>query len=218
MAKSPAPVKKRCPKGHECPEITHIMRTFSQEEQEVLNVYIVGSHMWGTCHKTSDWDLVIVMDNLSSPKPLNLHKSNLEAFILSKEQYCSLIATHLMQVLLTLWLPSECILKENFNPRTVFRFSKDALVSSLEHSKERDLRVSEKHFNKHDTTQAKKILLHCLRYLDLGVQIKKNQCISDYTSGNQHREVVYGIYDTEWAEVMQVLQPIIDRLWTELQA
>lgn len=208
---------RKCPKGHDCPEISHITRTFALKDKEVLSIYIVGSHMWGSCHKTSDWDLVIVIEKLSSPKPLNLHKSNLEAFILSKEQYSDLIKAHSMQVLLTLWLPPECVLRENFNPRSVFQFSKDSLIFSLEHSKDRDLRISEKHFRKSDAVQAKKVLLHCIRYLDLALQIKNGHKISDYTSANQHREEVYDNYDSEWTGLMKSVQPIIDRLWTEIQ-
>ena len=80
-------VKSDCSRGHEKPGLNSIITAFDLEDSNILNAYIVGSHLWETCHKNSDWDLVIVLDKLSSPKPLNLHRSNQEAFILSTEQY-----------------------------------------------------------------------------------------------------------------------------------
>ena len=101
-----------CSKGHEKPALSSIIAAFDLKDSEVLNAYVVGSHLWETCRKNSDWDLVIILDKLSAPKPLNLHRSNLEAFILSLDQYSELIQTHSMQILITVWLPECCILRE----------------------------------------------------------------------------------------------------------
>ena len=125
--------RKRCTKGHDCPDLKQIIRTF--ELQDILNVYIVGSHLWGTCHRHSDWDLVVVVRN-ASQKPLNVHKGLLEAFVVSESDYIELIQTHSMQVLVTLWLPKEFVLEENFDPRAVFHFDKSVLLKSLGHTRE----------------------------------------------------------------------------------
>ena len=77
----------RCPSGHECPTLPRIFRALRLREVDVLNVYIVGSHMWGSCTGKSDWDFVIVAKQLDSNKPINAHKGFIEAFILSKEQF-----------------------------------------------------------------------------------------------------------------------------------
>lgn len=204
--------QNHCPRGHENPGLSSVISAFNLEESNILNVYIVGSHLWGTCHKNSDWDLVIVLDKLSSSKPLNLHQSNLEAFILSAEQYSELVQAHSMQVLITIWLPGHCVLREKVTPREVFKLSRDTLAISLEHSKERDLRIAEKHFHKSNSNQAKKVLLHCIRYINLGVQIASKGAICDYTSANVYREEILGNYSTQWSELMASVQLIIDQL------
>ena len=209
--------RKLCPKGHECPELNQIIRTFELHEGDVLNVYIVGSHLWGTCHKHSDWDLVVVVGKLASQKPLNLHKGQIEAFILSKSDYVGLIQDHSMQVLITLWLPHMFILTEHLDPKVFFRFDKSALLKSLTHTKDRDLRVAEKHFRKSDSKQAKKVLLHCIRYLCLATQIKTAGCIQEYEASSDHRRIVMEDYSKTWEELLSTVQPIIDKLWATLQ-
>lgn len=210
-------VRTHCSKGHEHPGLSSIITAFDLEDFNVLNAYTVGSHLWETCHKNSDWDLLVVLERLSSPKPLNLHRSNLEAFLLSVEQYSELIQAHSMQVLITLWLPENCVLREKINPRELFQFSQLALAASLEHSKERDLRIAEKHFRKSDPKQAKKVLLHCTRYLSLGAQIASKGAIYNYTSANEYREVILGNYSTQWSDLMTPVQHIIDQLQRDIQ-
>ena len=205
-----------CPKGHECPDLLRVIRTLDLQDKDVLNVYIVGSHLWATCHKNSDWDLIVVVEKLSSRKPLNVHKGNFEAFVLSRSDYVSLVQDHSMQVLISLWLPSVCVLRETFAAISVFHFDKSSLLKALEHSKERDVRIAEKHFNKSDSTQARKVLLHCIRYLNLGNQIKDTGMIRDYTAANEFRAVVLECYSTEWKDLMSTVGPVIEQLWSEV--
>ena len=209
---------KTCSKGHEKPPLSSINAAFDLEDSNVLNAYVVGSHLWETCHKNSDWDLVIVLDKLTSPKPLNLHRSNLEAFILSLDQYSELIRTHSMQVLITVWLPESCILRETVNPKKIFQFSQPALIAAIEHSKERDLRIAEKHFHKGDSKKAKKVLQHCIRYLNLGAQVSSRGAICDYTSANEYREVILGNYSSQWPDLMASVQHTIDQLQHDIQS
>ena len=207
--------RKRCTKGHDCPDLKQIIRTF--ELQDVLNVYIVGSHLWGTCHRHSDWDLVVVVRN-ASQKPLNVHKALLEAFVVSESDYIELIQTHSMQVLVTLWLPKEFVLEENFDPRAVFHFDKSVLLKSLGHTRERDLRVAEKHFRKADSKQAKKVLTHCIRCFCLATQIRTTGHIQEYGTSRQHRTVVLEDRSDSWEGLLSTVQPIFDTLWSELEA
>lgn len=206
--------KMRCPKGHQRPTLQHVFRTLKLQDSDVLNVYLVGSHMWGTCHKNSDWDLVIILRNLTTSKPVNTHKANIEAFILSKEQFMQLLREHSMQVLVALWLPQECVLAEKFSPS--FHFDREALARSLDHSRERDLRIAEKHFRKGDAPRAKKVLLHCVRYLELGAQLRENGKITDYTTASSHQAVILGNCAETWDDLIGDVSPILDSLWMRI--
>ena len=205
-----------CSKGHSLPLVTSIVDAFGLQESNVLCVYLVGSHLWNTCQVSSDFDLVIILKELSAPKPLNHHKRNLEAFILSKEQYIEQLNSHSLQLLITLWLPKECVLRELFDPRKYFHLSRDNLVSAIEHHKERDFRVAQKHFLKDDKKKSKKILLHSVRYLCLAVQIKTTGKITDYSEANQFKEEILGNYCQDWAELLCTVNPIVDNLLSSL--
>ena len=208
------PPQITCSRGHPIPSTGHILRAFSLQDLNVLNIYVVGSHLWETCRSCSDWDLVIVVKEISSAKPLNHHKGNIEAFILSKEQYIEQINTQSLQLLLTLWLPNVLVIKELFNPRTAFHLSMESLVSALNQHRERDFRIARKHFIKEDRNKARKILLHCIRYIDLGIQIKTSGQITDYVSANQYRQAILDDHSEDWCELLEVVGPIFDSLWT----
>lgn len=206
-----------CVRGHECPSVSHICKTFSLELAEVLNVYVVGSHMWETCTSSSDWDIVIVVQQHTvASTPKNAHKGSLEAFILSEQQYLEQVGAHSMQILLTLWLPDCCILKQTVDPRTNFKFSEATLISSMAASRDRDLRVAEKHFRKRNTVQAKRVLVHCSRYLDVAVQLKVHRGCINFTSANRFREDILSNYNESWDEFIASVGCIVKDLWSKL--
>ena len=121
-----------------------------------------------------------------------------------------------MQVLLVLWLPKECILLEHFKPRSSFSFNQESLVRSLEHSRERDLRIAEKHFQKGDPLKSKKILIHCLRYLELGSQVQENGNVTDYHAASSHRVMILDSPSETWSDLEECVQPVMDHLWTRI--
>jgi len=201
-----------CSKGHLFPNVEFIQESLKLEKKNILNIYIVGSHLWSTCKSTSDFDLVVVVDHLSSEKPINAHKGNIEAFILSIDQYIELMNSHLLQVLHTLWLPDEFKLVEQCNVINKFKYSQKHLLSALYHTKERDYRVSQKHFEKKNYNKAKKILLHLVRYLTLAVQINETGRINDYEAANCYKDEILGFFLESWSELLEVVDPIVNDL------
>ncbi len=207
----------RCSRGHRIPDVQLVIRTLNLSDKEVVCVYVVGSHLWETCRRDSDWDMVIVVED-PTHRPLNTHRGNFEAFVVSKEGYISLIREHSLQVLVTVWLPRDLVLRENFDPKPVFQLDTPSLLKSLQHSRERDLRVSQKHFKKSELLQAKKVLVHCVRYLMLGLQVKRTGSIHDYAIGNALRALVLDTYSTAWEDLEAIVRPVLEETWAELTA
>ncbi len=156
------------------------------------------------------------MKQLSSIKAVNQHKGSIESLIISEDQYIEQISSHSLQLLITLWLPKECVLMEEVNPRAHFRFSRDALITAIDHHRERDLRVARKHFLKKDRKKARKILLHFIRYLDMAVQLKTSGQINDYLSANVYKAQVLGNFCEDWDELLCTVNPITHNLWSSL--
>ncbi len=205
-----------CPKNHVLPLLGCVLKLFNLDQSNVLAIYVVGSHLWMTCQTSSDFDLVIIVKKLSSLKPLNHHKGNIEAFIIPEDQYIEQLSDHSLQLLITLWIPKIFILKEEFNPRAYFCLSNDSLVSAIQKHKERDFRIAQKHFVKSDKIKAKKILLHFIRYMVLAIQIKNVDKITDYSAANVYRDQVLGNCSSDWHELLITIVPIVDNLWSSL--
>ena len=167
-----------------------------------------------TCGSRSDWDLVIILQTLAAAKPLNTYKSTSKH---SCKEFLQTIANYLIQVLMVLWLPRKCVWLERFDPRPSFKLDMGVLTKTLAHSQDRDLRVAEKHLPKGNRQKAKKVLLHCMRYLELGTQIRKNETVADYGRASSHLTVIFsGSQEEGWSKVVTAVKSIIDQLWTRI--
>ncbi len=202
-----------------CPSVESIYSVLRQSPSSVLHIYVVGSHLWQTCSKSSDWDFVVVTSSEESSKQFsNLHKGNTDILKISVDEYKKRLQEHSMQVLLTVYLPGQFVLKSSFHPRTLFSYSKLKLLESLSTTKERDFRVAEKHFTKGNIGQAKKIIMHFVRYLDLGIQMKDTSSYAsmNFSSASIFQGEILNNPHKTWEQFFTSLQPIIDSLWSEL--
>lgn len=86
-------------------------------EKDVLNVYLLGSRLWGTAGPESDWDfLVVVRDKAAvlakAPKRfLNVHTGNYDAMILSQSFFVEKMTDYTSSYeMIVTWLPAESML------------------------------------------------------------------------------------------------------------
>ena len=196
---------KVCPKGHHAPKMSFVVNCFSIEHSTVLCVYIVGSHLWGSCNQKSDWDLVIVTSD-SKNTSINAHKGNIDAWIVPVDEYFTFIAEHLIQALLTLWIPANLVLmkKLEFQPAKKFCYSAKSMRAAIEKLYERDTRVAGKHYSKEDFVGGRKVVKHLVRQLGLCVQIIECGSIQDYTHFVEHHEHE-SVFTSSWKEIQDVL-------------
>ncbi len=191
-----------CLKGHEPPKIPFILKSLSINEHKVLCIYVVGSHLWSCCNPKSDWDLVVIT-NEDKSKAVNAHKGNIDAWIVPVEEYSIYIRDHLIQALLTIWIPEKLVLlkKETFDPVKMFTYSKVLMSAAVDKLYERDKRVAAKHFSKGDYNAGVKIVKHLLRQLGLCVQIMQFGSIHDYTC-NEDTAILHTL---SWEEIEHVM-------------
>ena len=205
MATPVEEVGRKCQKGHEIPKIPFILRSFSLEITEVCAIYVVGSHLWQSCHKNSDWDLVIIVKN-PLYEALNAHKGNIDVWILSADEYSGFIKDHLIQALITVWVPDSLVLftTNTFNPRRIFSYSSMAIQLALDKLYERDVRVAEKHFVKGDPKGGVKVIKHLLRQLTLSSQVIEHGKIIEYTSNED--EDYFQLSYCSWEDILSMVQ------------
>ncbi|KAI6657496.1 hypothetical protein LOD99_242 [Oopsacas minuta] len=188
--------------------IEKISKSFKLSPSDILNVYVVGSHLWGTVHKDSDWDLVIVV-KVWSVKPADMHSGLLDAHILSKEQFVETLALHNFRLIACIYAPVHCKLKETIKFEKMFKLDKIKLRDSFFQENERDNRIAEKHANKGRVDAAKTICVHTLRLLMFGEQICLEGGIVDYQRGRDELDELKYTYFTSWDELSSFVLPKI---------
>jgi hypothetical protein len=157
--------------------------------------------------------MVIIVDNPRQP-PINAHKNRIDAWIISLDDYTTYIKDHLMQALITIWLPPCFVLKEDMNPKKLFEYSSDQLAAAIDKMHQRDLRVSQKHFDKNDIKGTMKVMRHCMRQSELALQIHRHHSIIDYTINIE--DSLMQDFMT-WNEFIASIEPHIDAILGELK-
>ena len=185
-----------------------ISKSFKLTPSDILNVYLVGSHMWGTVHKDSDWDLVVVVKAWTA-KPADMHIGLMDAHILSKEQFLEALACHNFRLIACIFAPGNCRLKETVSLEKYFKLDKIKLRDSFFQENERDIRVAEKHANKGRVDVATKICVHTLRLLMIGEQICLEGGIVDFQRGREELDELKYSYFTSWDELSSFVMPKI---------
>eukprot|EP00800_Vazella_pourtalesii_P002351 TRINITY_DN12182_c0_g1_i1.p1 TRINITY_DN12182_c0_g1~~TRINITY_DN12182_c0_g1_i1.p1 ORF type:complete len:213 (+),score=45.45 TRINITY_DN12182_c0_g1_i1:200-838(+) len=186
--------------------IEKISKSFKLAPSDILNVYLVGSHMWGTVHKDSDWDLVVVVKTWTV-KPADMHCGLLDAHILSKEQFLEALACHNFRLIACIFAPVNCKLKETVSLEKYFKLDKIKLRDSFFQENERDMRVAEKHASKGRIDAATKICVHTLRLLMIGEQICLEGGIVDFQRGRGELDELKYSYFTSWDELSSFVMP-----------
>ena len=162
--------------------------------------------MWGTVHKDSDWDLVVVVKTWTV-KPADMHCGLLDAHILSKEQFLEALACHNFRLIACIFAPVNCKLKETVSLEKYFKLDKIKLRDSFFQENERDMRVAEKHASKGRIDAATKICVHTLRLLMIGEQICLEGGIVDFQRGRGELDELKYSYFTSWDELSSFVMP-----------
>ena len=186
--------------------IEKISKCFKLANSDILNVYVVGSHMWGTVHKDSDWDLVVVV-KIWAGKPADMHSGLLDTHILSKEQFIEGLAVHNFRLIACVNAPLNCKLRETINFDKLFKLDKTKLRDSLFQENERDMRIAEKHASKGRVDAATKICVHTLRLLMIGEQICVEGRIVDFQRGREELDEVKYSYCSTWGDLSDCVMP-----------
>lgn len=197
--------------NHTVPTIHHLSSLLSLNDKDIICAYLCGSHMWNTCTDKSDYDLIIVINN-SKNELVNVHKNNLEALVITENKFIEMLSVYNMQVLITCFLPYKFIIREN--KKFLKKINYGVLLKTLGETKERDLRIINKHMIKHDYTKAEKISLHQLKYLLLVQQIKEHNKIVDYSCGelfNDYKQQINDMFqkdDKNFNEIYEFINKI----------
>lgn len=133
--------------GDKTPSLKAVLDKLGLSDKDVLAVTLVGSRLWGTSNKNSDWDFLIVVKRSPSDKGRwTLHVGNYEAMMFTLEEFKSKLAAHSFLTLVPFWAPKEhrwkCVAPLNFS--ALPKLDKQALARAVEEETKRDWDVAAK--------------------------------------------------------------------------
>ncbi|KAH3761449.1 hypothetical protein Pelo_6676 [Pelomyxa schiedti] len=148
------------------------------KDSDVANAYVVGSRMWGTSRRDSDWDLVVVVRDESKPAPpahRDLHCRDVDASVLSASEYSArLRAGHFLEILTARCIPPECIWRETINPRLHLPHDPRAIAHSVIEESDRDWKFAQKMLSeKGEMQRCSRVVASCIRELMIAVALTR---------------------------------------------
>eukprot|EP01083_Nonionella_stella_P101561 288031_1 len=140
----------------------------------ILNVYVIGSRVWGTATSVSDWDVVIVTKTKNDR--VFLSRDNVDAYILDECQWREELNNHRFVCWLTLFLPKEAIWKEELsicdinkergvNKVNVDGFEFKRFVDALATEVDKDCKKLNKFYKKNKLDKVRRTFIHSARMI-----------------------------------------------------
>eukprot|EP01130_Rhizamoeba_saxonica_P012754 TRINITY_DN5414_c0_g2_i3.p1 TRINITY_DN5414_c0_g2~~TRINITY_DN5414_c0_g2_i3.p1 ORF type:complete len:262 (+),score=57.25 TRINITY_DN5414_c0_g2_i3:234-1019(+) len=196
----------------------HTEQFWPDLRNQVRNVYLWGSRVYGTATACSDWDFTLIVDDTDTPKKLfmNMGEINGPSLVIDdgvvNAKFAELsvfygsLWQHSHEALQCYYSDKQYILKQDIE-FTNFEVDPDVLRRSVGwESKSRYSRAKQT-FAK-DVYKAKKEIIHSIRYVLFAIQILKNGKIMDWECANEYyfeimekSEDSWGYYNRIYGEI-----------------
>lgn len=158
-----------------------------KENENVLNIYMYGSRVYGTATSQSDYDYIVVVKDEKIKQEImeSLEKENDDFTVYTKEEFKDLIDLHEISILECLFLPDDKVIKKTID----FDFCLDLeklRPSISQKSSNSWVKAKKKFIVEKDYAPyiGQKSAWHSLRILDFGCQIAKHGKIINYAESN----------------------------------
>lgn len=219
-------------------ELRIIQEALRASPEELLGVYLFGSHAYGALRPDSDKDLLVILADSTRRRrdmrwliedgwvPPGDWKSARRAFVgrkrfqiwaFEEETFLRMLSAQVPLALEALFLPPPLVLQSWTAPAIVI--NRRRLWESYSY-------VSAAHWQKGlarflvegaTVYEAKKLLLHSLRVLLFGAQLAKYQKIIDYSAANPLREEILSYPETSPEAHQAAFLPTWSALRAELE-
>lgn len=198
---------------------SYILQDFNLKDEDILNVYPYGSHVYGTNNKNSDYDFIVVCkDNILDRDSLDSSWRKLNATIYSHNSFMQKINLHKISALECVSLPENTLLK--FSKNINFTIDKKVLRESISEKASHSWVKSKKKFEvilDKDIYIAKKSLFHSLRIINFGIQIANYGKIKEYSCCNDLWQDIYSDPNENWEPYKEKYQNYFNSQMTEFR-
>ncbi len=168
------------------------------EDKEIINIYQYGSRVYGTTHKASDWDFIILVNH----KTRDQFSDNLvNVFFYTPKEFEKKLNDHEITMLECFFLPDENKWKETL--KFSFSVNKAKLRMSLSAKADHSWSKAGKKLTvekDYDLPVGKKSLFHAMRIITFGCQLADEGSITNYRACNELFNQIWYKYD-KWSEL-----------------
>ena len=147
------------------------------DPSRVLNLYVIGSRIWGTATSKSDWDVIVVVDNKTKMKHRgqSVKVDNIDAVIWDKEEWIEEVKAHRFVCWLTLFLPSTAIWKQEMDicslSANMKGFGLRLFVDELMEEVGEDCKKLNKFWSKGEMDKVHRTFVHSLRMIQVSKSV-----------------------------------------------
>lgn len=150
---------------------SQIIKELKLNPKDILNIYLMGSRLWGTSRPNSDFDVIIVCQKYDGP--MTLHTPQINATILDLNMFLDRVKNHEYLETVAIHSPSEFHLLEDMIVKLP-KFKYDLFKKSIEYRIDRDLAHITKNDQKGKYDRANKTRYMCLNMLAIATEITKH--------------------------------------------
>jgi predicted nucleotidyltransferase len=182
------------------------------------NLYMYGSHVYGTADDNSDNDLIIVRKTMTDAKrEVAIDQPRVDITYYSASEFMNQLAyEHEISALECVFLPEEFVLRQDIE--FMFELDMERLRRSLSQKSSNSWVKAKKKIDLHQEYRlGMKSLFHAFRILEFGIQIARHGRIVDYSAANRVWQQVREQNFTSWRDYKEYWQPKYNSLRSEFR-
>lgn len=150
-------------------------------DSTIHNIYQYGSRVYKTNKPTSDYDYIIIADNVQDHNQIDSYSKDISLHTYSIDTFQNLIDNHKISALECFFLPDEHKIMDTV--RFTFNLDKSLLRKEISQKSNHSwVKAKKKLEIEKEYYIGLKSLFHSFRIVDFGIQIAKDGMITNYSS------------------------------------
>jgi len=163
---------------------------------KILNVYCYGSQVYGTATQNSDYDFIVVGQNVKDHNQVDSFSGDISLHTYTPRMFQQHLDEHKISAMECFFLPESLVVR-SLVPFT-FKLDRSLLRKEISAKASNSwVKCKKKLTVENDFYIGVKSLFHSFRIVDFGLQIAKDGVIYDYSSANTLWEEIRYNYDNE---------------------
>jgi len=188
-------------------------------EWKILNIYMYGSRVYGTCHRDSDFDFLVIANSLDREREIRNDRYNIHIY--TSDKFQDDLRKFRMVNLECFFAPSFAKIQERVDFSKDFCFDCFKIKKSILKQSHDSWMKSKVKFLEMDLERGNKSLFHSLRILLFGIQLIENGKIVDFSEANYYLEEIENMQEYKWNVFKKKFLPLkkdLERILMESKA